>query len=37
MGTNLAENAEAEAIHVNADFSSGIRASDHDPILAWIQ
>ena len=30
----LADGAEIEVIHVNADFPAAQRASDHDPIIA---
>jgi predicted extracellular nuclease len=32
----LAEGAEVDAVHVNADFPAAIRASDHDPVIARI-
>ena len=36
VSPELAHKMGAYIAHVNADLSSGFRASDHDPILAWI-
>ncbi len=33
----LADGAEVEVIHVNADFPAGQRTSDHDPVVARIR
>ena len=34
---HLAKNMAATIFHVNADLSEGLRGSDHDPVLAWVQ
>ena len=36
VSPELAHKTGAYIAHVNADLSSGLRSSDHDPILAWI-
>lgn len=36
VSPKLADRTSTRILHLNADFSDGRRASDHDPILAWI-
>jgi uncharacterized protein len=36
VSPEMAHRMSAYIPHVNADLSEGLRASDHDPILAWI-
>jgi len=36
VSEKLASNFSTQIIHVNSDLSAGLRASDHDPILAWV-
>jgi predicted extracellular nuclease len=34
---SLWEDARADVVHLNADRPESVRASDHDPVVAWIR
>ena len=37
VSPNLASRMDLTIANVNSDLSEGLRASDHDPVLAWFK